>query len=244
LAILDNEQRQIDQKNTNLAQQNQLISIEPLSLKKLNEEISNAAAAIEITNQQAQIQRKREEVENQMSQQKKAEAQVKNEQKRIENTLQVYDYAISRLYSSLIQLASDTKKQLNTDLTNGPIIRLSNMVKDGNLIAGTNVISLGTNSPWKFKIDSNPSYNQNGLITRLTIVSQGKDSHPIFVDANSQGIFVRFMAHSMSPEPDSYENPMSVNEMNRITDYKNVIDSGILKLLVDEQKQFPLTTNR
>ena len=129
-------------------------------------ERENELALREKNQRLAEIQQGIDEVNKQKAQQQSLLAQKESERQHelviLENQktlstpiLPMFDYAIAKLDKMLDKIAGDADERRHTDfLGETPSIYGSNLEKDEWLHSGTNFISIGTNSAWKFEIST------------------------------------------------------------------------------------------
>lgn len=179
LSLLKHDQPILSNEVSNLYKMHELIRPDDMSLNSLRQERDLELTLKEKRQEQADNQQKIEVIENQKNDEKakiereqaekEATSELAEKQKQLtEESLAVFDYVIRQLDEMLGRLSKETGEKLYSDFLPGdePNAYKSKFVKNGKISFGNNVISLGTNDNWSFRIRGTMA-NQNGNFSKV-----------------------------------------------------------------------------
>jgi hypothetical protein len=164
----------------------------------------------------------------------------------------------------LEDISDDSKEEINTDFSGQTTATIyeSNLTEVKRIISGTNFISIGTNSAWRFDI----STTENLPNSRLKVICRGKNGQSILTITPNYNI-PTFVSEPPAPqhvlqEEDIQLDNLSINlivpnglcvgnideriegmdfSANNLIEYFTNIDTALLDLIEAQQQQFPLT---
>lgn len=163
MSLLSSEQKKASNTEQLLRQQHEVLELEPLSLISLRQERSNLQAQAEIAQNRTRIQQEVEAIQNKIKSERDARMRKENQQrdeaqrKRRMSALALpfFDYAIKRLDKVLRDISEGCGEKEFSDFAGAlPTIYESQMESNGMVLTGTNFLSVGRNSAWKFEISS------------------------------------------------------------------------------------------
>jgi hypothetical protein len=263
LAMLDTEQGENSEQQKKLTQNYKVITDSVVGLQSLRSDRTYNQRMRELQKQQAEIQHARAEIQAQENQQqaeiqsKKDEEQAridlsKKEQHLTKQCLDIFDYTIQRLYEMLVALSKDTGYKISFDFQGIPNIHNSNLVADGKIVSGTNIVSLGTNSEWTFLISTTsqlPSNRYDELMgyhfkefVSLNITSGTRQSPSMLI--------IKPFVQAKEEVPDEFDqftiqriiqNEPQSNNRYLFSGYQTNIDEVLRGLLESLDDKYPLT---
>jgi len=203
IAVLNTEASKTVEKRAELLKQQELIAIEPISLRSLRKERTNRLAIQETELRQSEVLRLKAEIEEQEAEkerqrieeqsrkdresaEQKSKEEIAAREKLInEQSVAVFDQVIGSLYFILTSIGKETDNVVSSDFPkNPPTAQYSSLFSDGKITKGTNQLLLGTNLTWRFEISSSPprllapkepKSPVRFLPAKLNILSLGKD---------------------------------------------------------------------
>lgn len=169
LALLNDELKNVSDERVELQKIHELSNTDTVDLKALRAESENELALIKNQKNQEAIQQEIDNIQKKKDAEEAAavaehtaknqqwanEELVRTEKGFAEQILPIFDYAIRGLDKMLAKISDETGQSRHSDfLGETPTVYNSALVKAEMIVNGTNVISIGTNSAWNFKIST------------------------------------------------------------------------------------------
>ena len=273
ISILTDEQEKLSQKQIELMQKQKIISESPVDLQSLRAERINKEALQDVAKQRAEIQKERDEIQAKEARKqadlkrkndddKKRQEALINERRITGQSLAVFNYAINKLHDLISKIASDTGSKIEFDFPDLPTVYDPNVILDGKMIFGTNIIRLGTNSAWEFKIIASPrtvvlisarhGYNYSGEFEHLDIMTASNSVESSLTIQPIAGRIAGLPPYNSSPVPpvDSFAirlviaNATLIDNQVSFNNFKPGIDEALRSLIESRDAHFPLTIKK